>query len=134
MSVHPLRRDEESAPFFDATAQGRLLIRRCVRTGEYLPPAAQTSSDGDTELEWVEAAGHGRIATWAAVHGKPDADGATHPVVVAIVELDEGPWLHAQIVRAAPEDTHTGDPVTVEFQHPDGGEAIPVFTLQDPQL
>ncbi|WP_433871303.1 Zn-ribbon domain-containing OB-fold protein [Saccharopolyspora sp. CA-218241] len=129
MPVHPLQRDPESAPFFDGTAEGRLLIRRSPSTGEHLPPAAQTGSDGSTDLEWAEASGRGRIATWAAVHRKPDAEGRTHPVVIAIVELDEGPWLHARIVRAAPEDVRSGREVTVEFERPEGGEAIPVFAL-----
>lgn len=124
-----LPRDPASAPFFDAAAEGRLLVRRSAATGEYLPPAAQVDSAGGTELEWVEAAGTGRIASWAAVHRKPDAQGRTFPVVVAIVELDEGPWLHARIVRAAPGDVASGAPVTVEFVRPEGGETLPVFAL-----
>lgn len=127
MSVYPLRRDAESAPFFDATAQGTLLIRRSLSTGEYLPPAAQAGSDGAADVEWVEAKGHGRIVSLAVTHRKPDAEGDTHPVVVAIVELDEGPWLHAQIVRTTAGEVSSGDQVVVEFEQPDGGEAIPVF-------
>ena len=131
MSVHPLRRDEESAPFFDATAEGRLLLRRCTCCGRHLAPAAQTCQLGSTALEWVEASGGGHLASWAAVHDKPDADGNTHPLVIALVELDEGPWLRGQVVRAAPEDMAAGARVTVEFEQPEGGEAIPVFALAE---
>lgn len=129
MPVHPLQRDAESAPFFDATAEGRLLIRRDRSTGALVAPTEQSGPDGSADLEWVRAAGTGTIASWAAIHGKPDADGRTSPVVVAIVELTEGPWLRAQIVRAAPEDVRTGMAVTAEFERPEGGEAIPVFAL-----
>lgn len=131
MSVHPLRRDEESAPFFDATAEGRLLLRRCACCGQHLAPAAQTCPLGSTALEWVETSGGGHLVSWAAVHDKPDADGNTHPLVIALVELGEGPWLRGQVARAAPEDMTAGARVTVEFEQPEGGEAVPVFALVD---
>lgn len=131
MSVHPLRRDEESAPFFDATAEGKLLLRRCTCCGQYLAPAAQTCPLGSTALEWVEASGGGHLVSWAAVHDKPDADGNTHPLVIALVELEEGPWLRGQVAWAAPDDMTAGARVTVEFEQPEDGEAIPVFALVD---
>ncbi|MBE9374606.1 OB-fold domain-containing protein [Saccharopolyspora sp. HNM0983] len=127
MPVHPLQRDAESAPFFDAAAEGRLLIRRDRTTGALISPTEQTGPDGSADLEWVPAAGSGTITSWAVVHDKPDADGRTNPLVVAIVELAEGPWLRAQIVRTAPDEVRTGMAVTVEFEQPAGGEAIPVF-------
>jgi uncharacterized OB-fold protein len=49
------------------------------------------------------------------------------PVVVAIVELAEGPWLHAQLTGVDPAAVRGGQPVTVAFERPEGGEAIPVF-------
>jgi uncharacterized OB-fold protein len=62
------------------------------------------------------------VVSWSVVHTR-----GAPPIVVGIVELDEEPWIQAQITETAPEDVHGGMRVRVAFEHPEGGEAIPVF-------
>ncbi|MEV1176199.1 OB-fold domain-containing protein [Nonomuraea sp. NPDC049784] len=123
MPVGIVHRDAATAEFFDGTARGELLIRRCDQCGAFAAPQARTCPGcASPEPSWTPAAGTGLVVSWSVVHTK-----GAPPIVVAIVELDEGPWLQAQITGAAPEDVYGGMPVRVAFERPEGGEAIPVF-------
>ena len=64
MSDFAIERDERSAPFFDAAAENRLLIRRCSACGSAYAPHIARCRDG-TELTWEEASGHGTLLTRA---------------------------------------------------------------------
>lgn len=126
MPVGLIHRDALSAPFFDGTARGELLLPCCARCAHRMEPVATHCSHcGSRELEWAPATGTGTIVTWTVVHTR--ANGSTLRTAVAIVELVEGPWLEAQIVAVDPDDITSGMPVRVGFERADGGEALPVF-------
>jgi len=131
MTIGIVQRDAATAEFFDAAARGELLIRRCVGCGHHNAPQSSTcAACHSDDLTWTAATGTGAIASWSVMHGRPRDGGPAPRTVVAIVELDEGPWLHAQLVGADPDTVSTGQPVTVEFERPEGGEAVPVFRLR----
>lgn len=121
-----VERDDESAPFFDGTAAGKLLIRRCDRCGAFSAPEARVCANcHGGELSWVPASGRGRIVTWTIERRRDDP---RPECVSALVELDEGPWIPARIV--APASALSGGMlVEVAFETPgdNGGEAVPVF-------
>jgi uncharacterized OB-fold protein len=124
MAVLAVQRDELTADFFDGTARGELLIRRCHDCGHHNPPAGLACSRcRSARLEWTPALGTGSVVSWTVVHDK--ATGAR--TVAAIVELDEGPWLHAQLTSVDPDAVEAGLRVRVGFERPEAGEAIPTF-------
>ena len=148
MRIGILRRDDRSAAFFDAAARGQLLIRRCGRCGRWLAPEAGTCYQcGAENPGWALASGHGTLVSWAVLHPRPspsaqparpvtgDDDAVT---VLALVELDEGPWLHTVLAvtgRAAIGALHAGQRVAASFTHPAEGESYPPFrpaTAEDP--
>ena len=45
-----------------------------------------------------------------------------------MVELDEGPWLNAQLT-VDPDEVSASSVGQVRFETPEGGEAVPVFEL-----
>ncbi|MFG1688692.1 Zn-ribbon domain-containing OB-fold protein [Nonomuraea sp. NPDC049269] len=123
MPVGTVHRDAATAEFFDGTARGELLIRRCEECRGPAAPQARTCPHcGSPALSWAPAAGTGQVVSWSVVHAK-----GAPPTVVAIVELDEEPWIQVQINGVAPEEVHGGMRVRVAFERPEGGEAIPVF-------
>ncbi|MEU8135161.1 Zn-ribbon domain-containing OB-fold protein [Streptodolium elevatio] len=128
MIIGITRRDPATEEFFDGTARGELLIRRCSECAHgNAPQNTACARCGGADLAWTPAQGTGTIASWTVVHGRP-ADGEDAPaVVIAIVELTEGPWLHARILGADPRAVATGQEVVVDFVQPEGGEAVPVF-------
>jgi uncharacterized OB-fold protein len=47
--------------------------------------------------------------------------------VLALVELDEGPWLHTMLGTDDPAALHAGDRVQAHWAHPPTGESYPYF-------
>ena len=127
-----IRRDERSAPFFDAAAADRLLIRRCAECGRWLAPEAGGCYDcGGEDPGWAAASGHGTLVSWAVLHPRASAPGQPARTVLALVELDEGPWLHTSLTSTSPAAIaalRAGQRVAADFVHPPEGESYPVFT------
>lgn len=125
MSLLPLQRDTWSTPFFDAAAREELLIVQCGDCQRFSAPQARHCAFcSSTELQWVPSAGRGEIVTWTVPHRREN--GTTEPAyVVAIVQLEEGPWIY---VHASPDvPLEAGQPVSITFAPVDGGESLPVL-------
>lgn len=60
--------------------------------------------------------GRGKILTFSIVYAPPEGYSLEIPYVLAIVELNEGPKLTAQIVDAKPENVNIGMPVEMAFR------------------
>lgn len=131
MSGFTVQRDEASAPFFDAAARAVLLLRRCGRCGSWYPPQQAACPADATRLQWVPAAGTATLVSWAVEHGPVlhPALGAPggHTSVVGLIELAEGPWMHAAVVGTDPAALAAGTPLQVRFVQL-GDEAVPVVT------
>jgi acetyl-CoA acetyltransferase/uncharacterized OB-fold protein len=129
-----IRRDDWSAPFFDAAAADQLLIRRCAACGRWLAPEASACYDcGAEEPGWAPASGRGTLVSWAVQHPRASPPGQQAALtVLALVELDEGPWLHTGLAVTGPDAIaalHAGRRVAARFVHPADGESYPVFCL-----
>jgi uncharacterized protein len=130
--TYSVSRDEASAPFFEAAAAGRLLIRRCPVCGTAYAPHTARCPDSNEALTWQTATGSGFLVSWAVGHSDPldpvlaSPDGNSY--IFGLVELREGPWLQAPLVGVAPSHLRPGMELRVLFVRLGGEEAIPVFT------
>lgn len=130
MALAAVVRDDHSAPFFEASAEGRLLLRYSPSQDTWSDPAALVCSTTQAaDLEWREASGTGRLVTWTVKPGRRRDDVVTPDTVIGIVELDEGPWLTLQFPEAAAADLGVGRAVRVSFVQPEGSEHLPVGHL-----
>ncbi len=130
MTVGPVARDAATEEFFDGTAAGRLLLRRCAAAHFSEPPAEQCTTCGSTDLSWVPAAGGATLVSWTVVWGRPSGDSEPERTVLVIAELDEGPWWWAQLVGADPAGLAVGQRLCVEFRRAaEEHEAVPVFVV-----
>ena len=118
--MFPIQRDEVSAAWFDAAADGRLLIRECGSGHLGAPQIITCPHCGSTDLQWVEASRRGSLASYAVIERR-----GVEPLPVAIVELDEGPWMRMQLQDVEVDTLVTGLTVEVRFATPDGGEPLP---------
>ncbi|WP_423066088.1 Zn-ribbon domain-containing OB-fold protein [Devosia sp. CN2-171] len=111
-----------SQVFWDATAQGRLVLPQCVSCGRYhWYPRAACPFCSSTEIEWVSSSGTGRIYAHTLFRRTE--------TVIAYVELDEGPRMLTHILTDDPKALRIGDMVEVAFI-PRGDEPecqVPVF-------
>ncbi len=125
-----LRRDPDTEGFLEATSRGEFLLYRCRNCGLVGGPQERQcpgcSSPGG---EPFPASGGAQVVSWSVVHAR-GSDGTYAPqAVVAIGELDEGPWWWTQVLGAGPSDMATGRRMRICFEPADGGETLPVFRL-----
>lgn len=123
------RPDEHSGAYWEAAAQGRLLIQRCGGCGGMqFYPRPFCAGCLEPDPEWVEASGRGRLHTFSVVHRSADVRFAADlPYVLAIVALEEGVQVTTRIVDADPEALRCDMPVEVAFRPGPEGFALPCF-------
>ena len=128
-----VKRDDESAAFFDAAAEGTLLALHCDNCGKWVSPYLVYGSVSRVcrnchsgRLEWQATSGTGTLITWTLIPGVPPVVEGAPVQASGIVELTEGPWLTCAL-DVPVSDLAVGLPVRVGFARPGGGEPIPVF-------
>ncbi|MGA5205111.1 Zn-ribbon domain-containing OB-fold protein [Streptomyces variegatus] len=122
--------DAFTRTYWDAAAEGRLLIRRCGACGRaHHYPREFCPHCWSEDVTWETASGRATLYTWSVVHRNdlpPFSDRV--PYVAAVVELAEGPRMMTEIVReggdrvGADPDLSGGTELEVAFR-----EGIPVF-------
>jgi uncharacterized OB-fold protein len=124
------RPDTESAPYWSATLEGKLLVQRCTSCGHHqlYPRAHCLACRGP--VEWVEASGRGTIYSFTIIRQNLSRS-FRHlvPYVVALVDLDEGPRLMTNIVGCDPKEVAVGAGVRVRFEPVSDEAALPLFEL-----
>jgi uncharacterized OB-fold protein len=123
--------DPESRPFWEGCHAHKLLIVRCTNCGTFRFPATSFCAKCDSpNHEWVEASGKGKVFSWIVVrHPVPkDIYADEVPYVVALVTLDEGVRMPANIVDCAPEEVTADMRVTVGFRDVTPEISLPVFS------
>jgi uncharacterized OB-fold protein len=112
----------EAKPFWDAAAEGKLLVKRCRDCGEHHHyPRDACPFCGSVNTEWRQTTGQGTIYSFSTMRR------AEVPYVVAYVTLDEGPSMMTNIVDVDADTLRIGQRVAVRFQPSEGGPPLPVF-------
>lgn len=114
----------ENKAFFDAAAEGRLLIKKCNSCGEHhhYPRALCPHCFSDRTV-WRDAQGTGTVYTYSVLRR-----GAPVPYCIAYVALDEGVSMLTNIVDCDLDAVKIGMKVKVVFKPTDGGPPVPMFT------
>jgi uncharacterized OB-fold protein len=90
----------------------RLDGARCVGCAKVaFPPRRVCASCRGAVFEPLRLCGRGKVVTWTVIHVAPEGYAMQVPYVVAIVELDEGVRVTAQIADAAAEQMEAGSRV-----------------------
>lgn len=133
------RRDEHTAGYFDALADGGLSILRCRNCQRWSPPGGFFSNPlircpgcGSADLGWERTLGTGTVITWTHDPLFPSIVDGSPGQTSALVELAEGPWVVTALLIEHKEIV-TGLPVVVDPVTPvAGGEPVPAFRFADP--
>lgn len=101
--------DPLSSEYWEAAADGRLLIQRCPSCGHRQHYPRQLCTACGADPEWEEASGRGTVHTFTVVrqNGAPGFRGEG-PYVVAMIDLEEGPRLMGNVTGVDPEGVHIG--------------------------
>ena len=95
------------------------------------PPLGVCLDCGGTDLEPIEITGKGAIRTFTVIRVAPE--GRRPPYVVAMVELEQGPWVIGNLVDIDPGDANIsliGRKVTLGTQVVEGD----TYSLGDSQV
>jgi uncharacterized protein len=123
----------ETKEFWDATAQGRLLLKRCLDCGGVIwYPRAICPDCASPQTEWFQSTGRGRVYSYTVNRRGEGAYQGAAPYVLAYVELDEGPRVMTNLIDAAAVDLEVGLRVEVVFHDTGEGAALPRFRPAQP--
>jgi uncharacterized OB-fold protein len=126
--------------YSEALKQNKLLGLKCTQCGNIIvPPKIVCANCASTELEVTELSGKGTIQTFTTVFVPPEGREAECPYVIALVELDEGPWIMGNLTGVDPNKVTMdvmGKKVTLGHavfpgdKFSAGEEARPLFSLE----
>jgi uncharacterized OB-fold protein len=105
-----------SAPFWEGCAAGELRFQRCANGHVVFQPALLCRTCTDADLAWETSTGRGRVYSYTTIWRPPDPAFAA-PYVAAIIDVDEGYRMLANVIGCDHEEVAVGMPVAVEF-HP----------------
>ncbi len=124
--------DPVSAPWWAAAAEGRLLFQECPTCGhrQFYPRPMCTACGADTE--WAEASGRGTVHTFTIVrqYGQPPFKDEL-PYVVAMIELEEGVRMLANVTDCDVEAVSIGMPVEAYAVAAGDEVAVPLWRPVD---
>ncbi|MGW7515238.1 Zn-ribbon domain-containing OB-fold protein [Streptomyces sp. NPDC054796] len=135
--------DAFTRTYWDAAAEGRLLVRRCRADGcgaAHHYPREFCPRCWSEDVVWEEASGRGTLYTWSVVHlNDLPPFAARVPYVAAVVDLAEGPRMMTEVVGCEEGALRVGMALRVAFRtegDPEEGEggasgtavSVPVFT------
>jgi len=80
-----------------------------------------------TDTHWLQASGRGTLYSWVvAVHASDPLLADQVPYAVALIELDEGVRVIANVLDADPSELRADMPVELVFEESDGNR-LPNF-------
>jgi uncharacterized OB-fold protein len=132
MSARPIPPTSElTAPYWEAARRGELVLQRCGACDERpFPPRARCPRCGADSLAFAPVSGRGTVYSYTVAQRAPHpVFSGQLPLVVAIVELAEGPRLITNVVGCDPASVMVGMAVEVAYEPIDDSELVlPVFT------
>lgn len=116
--------NRDNAYFFEGTKAGELRIQRCNACAALRHPPGPACPDcGALDRGFIVAAGEGTVFSYV-VHHAPQVPGKELPLVIALVDLDEGVRMVAEMTGPV----EIGDRVRVGWNKIDDELTLPVWT------
>jgi len=123
--------NRDSQFFWDGTRLGELRIQRCNACGARRHPPGPACQQCDAyDRGYDVASGTGTVFSYV-VHRHPPVPGKELPIVIALVDLDEGVRMVGEVVDAVSDDGEAeieiGTRLRVDFRKVDDDLTLPVW-------
>jgi hypothetical protein len=118
-------------PFWAAAKEGRLVMQKCANCGTVnFHPKPWCIECGSRDLEWTDIKPKGTVYSYTISNTvamnfpgwKDDL-----PVLLGLIDLDDGARMYAQVTHCSPEDIHIGMRVSAYFEAISEEAGIPKF-------
>ena len=115
-----------SQPFWDSCKAEHMQIQRCDDCGVFAYyPVYVCPECASRKLAWTPVSGRGTIHTFTvAAKSSFEIEG---PLVVALVELEEGAMMVSNVQTAQPEALTIGMPVRLRYERVSDDITLPMF-------
>ena len=118
---------QDSQFFWDGTAAGELRVQKCNACGVLrFPPGPACPDCGALDRGHVVARGTGTVFSYV-VHRHPPVPGKELPIVIALVDLDEGVRMVGEVVDVADDEIEIGMRLRVDFRSIDDELTLPIW-------
>jgi uncharacterized OB-fold protein len=120
----------ETLPFWEGAAAGELRVQRC-RSCErwYFYPRPFCPNCFSEDVEWKVASGDARLVSYVINYRPLPPFDPAKPILVALVQLAEGPTMMSNIVGVEPEPAAVRLDMPLRVTFTERGEyKLPVFT------
>ncbi len=125
--------NDDNAFWFAAALEHRLVIQRCTSCGVLRHPTGPMCGQcRSTEWDTVDATGRGRVYSFVVNH-HPQIDAFDYPLIVAVIELEEGTRLVANMTGIEPADVEIDMAVELTWIDADPDLTLPAFRPISPQ-
>ncbi|MBK6286707.1 MAG: OB-fold domain-containing protein [Gammaproteobacteria bacterium] len=120
----------DNAWWWEMAQQGQLGIQRCLGCATLRHPPRPMCGECQS-LEWdaVQACGRGTICSFTILT-HPQFPGYQYPLIIILVDLEEGTRVTSQLVGCEPAAVDFGLPVEMQIHEDADGFKLPVFTLR----
>jgi len=117
--------NRDTAFFWEGTREGELRIQRCRACGSLRhPPGPLCPRCGSHDRGHVLASGRGTVYSFV-VHHRPPVPGKRLPLVIALVELEEGVRMLGELQDVDPGAVQVGQAVRSRMQRVDDELTLP---------
>lgn len=125
-TIRPMRgRDTEF--FWEGTAVGELRVQECRGCGALrFPPGPSCPRCHSFDQSYVVAAGTGTVFSYV-VHRHPPVPGKELPIVIALIDLDEGVRMVGEVVDVGDDEIEIGMRLRVDFHRIDDDLTLPTW-------
>lgn len=121
--------DPDTAPFWAAAAEHRLVAQRCDKCGDLrFPPTPMCPRCRSWQTCWIELEGDGTVFSWVVVwHPVTESLRREVPYAVALVDVAPGVRMPARLVNCDVDAITAGMPVRVVFVELSDEITMPMF-------
>ena len=123
--------NRDSQFFWDGTKEGELRVQACNACGaKRFPPGPACQSCDAYDRGYEVASGEGTVFSYV-VHRHPPVPGKELPIVIALIDLDEGVRMVGEVVEAVDADGNAtidiGTRLRVDYRRVDDDLTLPIW-------
>ena len=122
---------DQTRPFWTAAKNGSLVLQKCQRCATFnFHPKPWCIECGSRDLQWTPAQPFGTVYSFTVSRSiAMNLAGWKEeiPLILCLIDLDDGARLYAQLTRYEPEKVQVGMPVAVHFGAISEEAGIPKF-------